>query len=285
MLNKDQIIDKIKEAVILASSSYPDYKSQAYRNALEAETNPLSRWVIEQIIENGEVACSKRCPTCDDTGIPHVMIELGDMCELPLSIFDHIYLGVIEGLRALPGRPMGLFGNDIERIEQSAGMSPDSGDVVPAPFFIKKVSGNGLKVHILLQGGGPEIRSRTYRVFHKNNIDLFMDEIVSWAKEEVRLLGCTPVIVALGVGRTHYEATTQMLSAMIYGDLTKQNDIEKKITDLMNQTNVGPLGIKGLTTALGTYLSVGPQRASGVRIVCMRLCCIVEPRLATVKII
>ena len=284
MLKKNDIINKIKEAVISASSSYRSDKLQAYRKALDEENDQLSSWVIEKIIENEQIARTKRCPTCDDTGIPHILLELGDECQLNFSVIQYIYQGIVEGLRLLPGRPMGLLGNDIERIVQSAGISPEPDDVVPAPFFIKKAPGQSLRVHILLQGGGPEIRSKTYRIFHKNNLDLFVEEIISWATDEVRLLGCTPVIIALGVGRTHYEATTQMLQAMVYGDLSKQNDIETKITTAVNETKVGPLGIKGNTTALGTYLSIGPQRASGVRIVCMRLCCIVEPRLATVVI-
>ena len=38
------------------------------------------------------------------------------------------------------------------------------------------------------------------------------------------------------------------------------------------------------TADLGTFLKVGPQRASGVRIVCLRLCCSVDPRTASCRL-
>lgn len=89
---------------------------------------------------------------------------------------------------------------------------------------------------------------------------------------------------AIGIGRSHFEASTMMLEAMVHGNFAVQSDIEREITDRINQSNVGPLGLQGKTTALATFLKVGPQRASGVRIVCLRLGCCVEPRVAMVEL-
>ena len=44
------------------------------------------------------------------------------------------------------------------------------------------------------------------------------------------------------------------------------------------------MGFGGKTTVLGTYLNIGNQRASGVRIVSIRPSCFVEPRVATLKL-
>jgi len=57
---------------------------------------------------------------------------------------------------------------------------------------------------------------------------------------------------------------------------------EQEITKRVNETQVGPLGLGGSTTVLGTVMKIGPQRASGVRIVCLRPCCCFEPRKASV---
>ena len=83
----------------------------------------------------------------------------------------------------------------------------------------------------------------------------------------------------MGIGRSHYEATSLMIEAMAKGDYAKQSTMEMRITEGVNESNVGPLGLGG-TTVLSTFLRVGPQRASGVRIVCMRPCCCCEPRRA-----
>ena len=98
------------------------------------------------------------------------------------------------------------------------------------------------------------------------------------------MLGCTPSIPSIGIGRTHYEATSLLLKSIAYGSLDNQSSVEKEITERLNNTNIGPLGFGGRTTVLGTYLNIGNQRASGVRIVSIRPSCFVEPRVATIKL-
>jgi fumarate hydratase subunit alpha len=75
-----------------------------------------------------------------------------------------------------------------------------------------------------------------------------------------------------------------MMEAMVYSDFNKQSDMEQYITDKVNETNVGPLGLNGKTTVLATFMKVGPQRASGVRVVAMRPGCCFEPRMACVEL-
>ncbi|HOG20793.1 MAG TPA: fumarate hydratase, partial [Salinivirgaceae bacterium] len=200
------------------------------------------------------------------------------------ELLDAINHGVIEGLRALPGRPMAIKGNDLQRIDQSGGLDEDPGALVHAPILIRNIDEDVLRLHILMHGGGPEIRGKTFRVFHKHKVSSLTDEIVDWAVEGATMLGCTPVTIAIGIGRSHFEATSLMLQAMIEGDHNIQSELEKEITNRVNKSNVGPLGIGGNTTALGTFIKIGPQRASGVRIVCMRPCCGVEPRKASVEL-
>ena len=78
------------------------------------------------------------------------------------------------------------------------------------------------------------------------------------------------------------EEYNEMVKAMADGTLDVQNEWEKKITDAINNTNVGPLGLGGKCTAMGCFLKVGPIRASGVRIVCARPCCTMEPRVGKI---
>jgi fumarate hydratase subunit alpha len=60
--------------------------------------------------------------------------------------------------------------------------------------------------------------------------------------------------------------------------------MEVEITRRVNAADIGPLGLHGKTSVLATFMKVGPQRASGVRIVCLRPCCCFEPRIATVDL-
>jgi fumarate hydratase subunit alpha len=179
---------------------------------------------------------------------------------------------------------MAVLGDEIQRIEQSQGLSPRSEDLVPAPFSIRRIPGSKVRITILLLGGGPEIRSKTYRIFHKHHVETVLDEIVRWGVEMVRALGCTPAVLAVGLGRSHYEATNLLLEAMALGDLVNQSPLEQQITKRLNDGGSGPLGLGGRTSVLATLLNIGPTRASGVRIVSVRPCCGVEPRRATVEL-
>jgi len=277
-----KIKDLVKDAVIEASTTFRDDQIQAYQRAIEKEGNDNARWVLELLLENEQIASSNKVPLCDDTGIPHVLVELGINTQFSPDLFNQINDGVALGLKKLPGRPMAVSGNDIERIEQSKGLFNDPGKVIPPSVLVDTMDGDGLKIHVLMLGGGPEIRSHTYRVFHQRDHGNLFKEALTWMRSEIPKLGCTPCIPALGIGRTHYEASTLMLKAMAYGNLNHQSKIEKKITDSLNHTNVGALGLGGSVTALGAMVKVGPQRASGVRIVCMRPCCCVEPRKSSI---
>ena len=276
------IVDKVSDSIIKASTNLSGDKRDALKSAIEKETNENARWALSQILENYEVAMRDKFPLCDDTGIPHVIIELGQNREITSELISQINEGIYQGLNKLPARPMAVKGNSIERIEQSRGLYDDPGLMKPASFLIDESENpDALNVHFLLQGGGPEIRAKTYRVYHKRTFDIVIGEAISWLKDSLKLLGCTPSIPAIGIGRTHYEASSLMLKAMVYGNLNNLSDKEQYVTNELNKTNIGPLGLGGKTTVLGSFIKIGNQRASGVRIVSVRPACFVEPRKST----
>lgn len=279
---KNNIRNLVRDTVIKAGSTFPEDKKRAYKDAMERETDERAKWVLGTLLENGLTAEKNHGPLCDDTGIPHLLLEIGEDCILTSHMLDEINLGVKDGLRALPGRPMAIMGNDAQRLDQSGGLDPKSEGVVPAPIQLRRTSGKVIRLHVLLFGGGPAIRAKTFRVFHRHNTQVVIDEIVEWAKESVALLGCTPCTLTVGIGRSHYEAAALMLQAQADGRHDVQNDLERQITERVNESGVGPMGLGGKTSVLATFLKVGPQRASGVRVVCMRPSCCFEPRIASV---
>ncbi len=223
-------------------------------------------------------------PLCDDTGIPHLVLEVGLDANVSGRMLDAIREGVAEGLRKLPGRPMGIMGDDSHRINQSGGLDLDSAGVEAAPILIRRCEENIVRLHILMLGGGPAIRAKTYRIFHKHDTKVVLDEIVKWGIEGVVQLGCSPCTLSVGIGRSHFEATALMMQAQVDGRYHTQSEMEQEITKRVNESDIGPLGLHGKTSVLATFMRVGPQRASGVRIVSVRPCCCFEPRLATVDL-
>lgn len=281
----NEIIEIVKTGVVNAGSSFSEGLKERYREVIAAETKPNAKWALESILENALLAEKYGSPLCDDTGIPHLFLEIGKNRSVSGELLEAIYTGVEEGLRLLPGRPMSINGNELQRIDQSGKLNADPAAVKPAPLMMKYVDEvDTLRLHILLLGGGPAIRGKTYRVYHKHSLETVKDEIVEWANEAVRLLGCTPVTLAIGIGRSHFEAASLMMQAQVYGRHNIQSDFEKEITNRVNQSNVGAIGLGGDTSVLASFVRIGPQRASGVRIVSLSPCCCIEPRISSVEL-
>lgn len=275
----------VTEALIQASTSFRSDQISAYERAIQFETESNAKWILEMILENARVAQKKRLPLCDDTGIPYILVEIGEHADTEgntAALLNAVKAGVKNGLRILPGRPMAVKGNDWERISQKKGLYDDSGMLEPAPIRVKDIKGKQVRISLLMLGGGPEIRSRTYRIFHHHDISHVLQQIAKWAVEMAGLLGCTPCVPSVGIGRTHYEATCFMLDAMTYKNFGEESEIESFITSSVNETFCGPLGLGGKITALNTFIGVAPQRASGVRIVNLRMGCCFDPRKATI---
>lgn len=278
------IRDKVADCLVRAGSTFREDQKEAYRKAITEEQIESSCWVMKQVLDNALVAEERRSPLCDDTGIPHLFLEVGPNKCVTGALLEEINEGVRQGLRQLPGRPMAIKGDDYARIDQSGGLDEDSGALVPSPILIKPVEEDVLRLTVLMLGGGPAIRGITQRIFHKHSVDVVIDEIVNRAIPAVSQLGCSPCTLAIGIGRSQFEATSLMMEAMAKGEFGVLSDFEKRITEKVNGAKVGPLGLGGKHSVLATFAKVGPQRASGVRIVALRPCCCFEPRRANVDL-
>ena len=280
----NEIVEKVAGCLVRAGSTFREDQKEAYRKAMASESNAQSCWVMRQVLDNALVAEERRSPLCDDTGIPHLFLEVGKNRALTGEMMEAIQAGIREGLRRLPGRPMAILGDDGQRIDQSGGLDPDSGALLPAPFLVKPVEEDVIRLTVLMLGGGPAIRGITQRVFHKHSVPVVVDEIVARAKEAVSKLGCSPCTLAVGIGRSQFEATSLMMEAMAKGNYDEQSAFERTITEKVNEAGIGALGLGGNHSVLATFAKVGPQRASGVRIVALRPCCCFEPRRASVEL-
>ena len=282
--NMINVVEKVADCLVRAGSTFREDQKEAYRKAIADETQERACWVMQQVLDNALVAEYRHSPLCDDTGIPHLFLEVGPNRQVTGELLQQIREGIAEGLRKLPGRPMAIKGDDYARIDQSGGLNEDSGALVPSPILIKPVDEDVLRLTVLMLGGGPAIRGITQRVFHKHSVDVVIDEIVNRAIPAVTQLGCSPCTLAIGVGRSQFEATSLMMEAMVKGDFGVQSDFELRITEKVNGSNVGPLGLGGKHSVMATFVKIGPQRASGVRIVALRPCCCFEPRRASVEL-
>ncbi len=280
----EQLKQAAADTLVKAGSSFRPDQIKAYEDAIATETNEHAKWALEQILKNALVADEKHYPLCDDTGIPHVYLEVGEEAALPANFQGAIREGVVEGLRRLPGRPMAVKGSDLERISQEAGLHSDPGMLAMAPLQMRSIPGDKIRLTVMMYGGGPEIRGKTLRIFHRHTVDTVKNEMIAWATESARTLGCLPCTFSFGIGRSNYEAAALSMEAMATGDFGVQSDFEKEITEALNKNLFGAMSLGGNHTVLATFVKIGPQRASGVRVVSMRCGCCFDPRRSTTEL-
>lgn len=126
------ILNDISDCIIKASTTLSDDKYAALNNAIVMEDNDNACWALNQILENYQIAQKTNFPLCDDTGIPHVIIEIGEEREISGELLNQIHEGIALGLNNLPARPMAVKGGEIQRIEQSEGLFEEPGKLPPA---------------------------------------------------------------------------------------------------------------------------------------------------------
>ena len=156
------ILDSISKTIIDASTTLSQDKFNALKKSIQTEDNENAKWALEQILENYKVAQNIKFPLCDDTGIPHVIIEMGEDREISGTLLNQIHNGIELGLNNLPARPMAVIGDEIQRIEQSEGLFEKPGMLRPASILIdnandestykRNIEPDTLNIHFYLKG-------------------------------------------------------------------------------------------------------------------------------------
>src|SRR3989337_3097860 len=73
----DEIRDTVRRLWQDAATLLPDDVLQALKSAREAEESELGVMVLDQILENADLAARERLPLCQDTGTTVIFLEVG----------------------------------------------------------------------------------------------------------------------------------------------------------------------------------------------------------------
>ena len=122
MMTREQIVGDVAEAVVKASSHWREDQFACWRCATARETKESAKWAMENFLRNAEAADQNRSALCDDTGTPHPFLEIGDEAVVPAGFLQAMEAGIRQGMNSVPTRPMGVKGDDLQRIDQCLGM-------------------------------------------------------------------------------------------------------------------------------------------------------------------
>lgn len=227
----------------------------ALRRALEREESPTGRRILEQILENADIARDQQVPLCQDTGYAVFFVELGRDAVLlgEGTLQDAIDRGVADGYTS------GFLRKSIVRDPLNR---VNTGDNTPSVVHLTQVPGDKLKLTFTAKGGGSENMSRQAMLKPADGVEGVKQFVV----EAVRRAGanpCPPVIVGVGIGGTFEKSAWLAKKALLRNLGSRHPDkyyaaLEEELLELVNLTGVGPQGLGGTTTALDVLIEVYP---------------------------
>jgi fumarate hydratase subunit alpha len=179
----------------------------ALRQARDNEESPLGRQVLDQILENADIAGRELLPLCQDCGIGVVFLEVGQEVHI---MGGDLYQVVEEGGRR--GYAQGYLRKSMVRQPFSARVN--TGDNTPLIIHTEIVPGDQLKIAVMPKGGGSENMS-CFRVLNPGD---GRDGVIDFVVKAVKEAGsnpCPPVIVGVGIGGTAEKAMMLAKKALL----------------------------------------------------------------------
>ncbi len=254
-INCQEITDTVARLCIESNYYLGEDVLNALRHAREKEVSPVGQAVLDQILQNAEIAAQGELPLCQDTGLTVVFLELGQEVhivdgDLNEAINEGVRKGYIEGYlrKSVVDKPFSARVN--------------TRDNTPAVIHTEIVPGDKLKITVCPKGGGSE---------NMSYLKMFSPAagrqgIVDWVVECVDKSGanpCPPVIVGVGIGGT-IDQTTLIAKKSLLRPVGQPHpdpevaELEAEILERVNRLGIGPQGLGGRITALAVHVETFP---------------------------
>ena len=91
------ISQKVEESVIKINYELDNSLVGLIKKAKQKETKGVAKSILNDILENAEIAKQGNVPLCQDTGVVVVMLEVGFEVHFNGDVYDAINQGVRSG--------------------------------------------------------------------------------------------------------------------------------------------------------------------------------------------
>ncbi len=97
-IHVDEITKTVRDLAIRANTELGQDVLDAFKRAVETETSPIGRDILQRLIENAGIANKEKIPMCQDTGMAIVFVEIGqDVHIVGGALKDAVDEGVRRG--------------------------------------------------------------------------------------------------------------------------------------------------------------------------------------------
>jgi fumarate hydratase subunit alpha len=252
-IHVDEIRDNVAQICIDAAYNLSEDVLTAFDRAIETETSPAAREIIELLKENARIAKDEHIPICQDTGIAIFFVEIGQDLRIKNGfIVDAINEGVRKGYKA--GYLRKSVVDPITR--------KNTGDNTPAIVYTELVPGDKLKISFMPKGAGSENMSVIRMLRPTDGVE----GIRNFVLECVQKAGanpCPPVVIGVGIGGSFEKAALLAKKALLRpvgspNPKLELASLEETLLKTVNKTGIGPEGFGGKVTAMAVHVESFP---------------------------
>jgi fumarate hydratase subunit alpha len=249
-----KVVDTVAKLCIDANCLIGDDIINAFKNGLKIEESPTGKDILNQLIENAEIAKKEMIPACQDTGFAVVFLELGSGVKITGGeLFDAINAGVAKGYKEGYLRKS-IVSDPLRR--------KNTGDNTPAVIHADIVPGDSLKITVAPKGGGSENMSEVKMLTPAAGAEGIKNFVVDRVMRS-KANPCPPVLVGVGIGGT-FEKVAYLAKKALLRDIGSVHpdpfyaEMEKDLLSRINNTGIGPQGFGGRVTALAVFIEAYP---------------------------
>ena len=191
------ITDTIERLCIEANQVLPDDIKKSIQACRASEDGEIACGILDNIIENYQIAENEQVPICQDTGMACVFLEIGQDVHI---VGGDLTEAVNEGVRR--GYTNGYLRKSVVKDPVRRG---NTGDNTPAMLYTEIVPGENIKITVGPKGFGSENMSAIRMFKPSAGIEGIKDFIL----ETVETAGpnpCPPMVVGVGIGGTFDKA-------------------------------------------------------------------------------
>ena len=243
-----EVRQALGELLRRSAHSLPDDYLDAMRTARRREHSPTGQEVIELLLENAAYAEAETIPTCQDTGMAILFVEVG----------QDVHFSGGEIGAALQDATRDAYADLRKSVVSDPLLRVNSGDNTPALIHWQIVAGEGLRIRSLQKGFGAELMSRVQMfppAVGEEGVRRFVLETVEKAGPNA----CPPLIVGVGIGGSLDTVGVAAKKALLrpIGSVSPAPHVAKLESDLLdaiNRLGIGPQGLGGIVTALAVHV-------------------------------
>jgi fumarate hydratase subunit alpha len=191
-ISTKDIQQAVASLCVQANYRLPPDVLAALRRARAEEPSPVGQQILDQLLQNADIAKEGTYPLCQDCGLAVVWIELGQ--EVHVAGGD-LYEGVQAGVRQ--GYGEGYLRRSI--VDHPFSSRTNTGDNTPAVIHTRIVPGDRMRLYVCPKGGGSENMSALAMLKPADGREGLIDFVVGIV-DRAGANPCPPLIVGVGAG-------------------------------------------------------------------------------------